>query len=109
MLNGTGAKASRWRDVLIPQKANIQEGWKGLEVAGLGSNGIRRGRLTVVAGGVTPTQGVWESHTQGEGPEVDPFNVCGVRHHVRREDQQGGGPAGHGGGPAGHGGGDRVD
>ncbi len=35
----------------------------------LGRNGLRWDGLAVVVGGVTSTQGVWESHTHGEGPE----------------------------------------
>lgn len=41
-----------------------------LEAAGLGSSGPDGDRLAVVAGGVTSTQGMWESHMQGEGPEA---------------------------------------
>ena len=38
----------------------------------MGRNRYRWGRLAIVVGGVTPTQGVWESHTKGEGPEIQP-------------------------------------
>ena len=37
-----------------------------------GRIGRRRGGLAIVVGGVTSTQGVWESHTQGQGPESLP-------------------------------------
>jgi hypothetical protein len=43
-----------------------------LEAAGLGSNGIRRGRLAVAVGGVTSIQGVWESH----GAPYDSVSDC---------------------------------
>jgi hypothetical protein len=38
-----------------------------------GRIGRRRDGLAIVVGGVTSTQGVWESHTQGKGPEPLPF------------------------------------
>ena len=31
--------------------------------------------LAIVVGGVTSTQGVWESHTQGKGPEPSSFRI----------------------------------
>ena len=40
----------------------------------MGRNGPRWDRLAVVAGGVTTTQGVRESRTQGEGPETQSSN-----------------------------------
>jgi len=36
----------------------------------LGTQQDRRDRLVVVVGGVTPTQGTWESHVQGKEPEI---------------------------------------
>ena len=38
----------------------------------MGRNGYRWDRLAVVVGGVTSIQGEWESHTKGEGPEIQP-------------------------------------
>ena len=46
----------------------------------LGRNGHRWGRLAIVVDGVTTIQGVWESHTQGEGPEASSFRFG----HIRR-------------------------
>jgi len=40
----------------------------------LGRNGYRWDRLAAVVGGVTTTQGVRESRTQGEGPETQSSN-----------------------------------
>jgi len=36
----------------------------------LGRTRLRWNRLAVVVGGVTTTQGAWESHAQGEGPKT---------------------------------------
>ena len=41
----------------------------------LGRSGLRWDGLAVVVGGVTSTQGVWESHTQGKGPEPSSFRI----------------------------------
>src|SRR5215470_10238834 len=41
----------------------------------LGRNGLRWDGLAVVVGGVTSIQGVWESHTQGKGPEPSSFRI----------------------------------
>ena len=40
----------------------------------MGRNGHRWDRLAVVVGGVTTTQGAWESHAQGEGPKTPSSN-----------------------------------
>lgn len=43
----------------------------------MGSNGNRQGTVAIVVGGVASTQGAWESHVRGEGPQVGPFNASG--------------------------------
>ena len=58
----------------IPVTRQLPENHLTFPVRGtcLGCNGHRWDRLAIVVGGVTTTQGVWESHTKGEGPEIQP-------------------------------------
>ena len=70
----TNPTPSQWPDsyrgIVCPSSA---------EAAGLGSSGNKRDTLAIVVGGVTTTQGAWESHVQGEGPEASSFDVDNVR------------------------------
>ena len=45
-----------------------------------GRTRMRWDGLAIVVGGVMSTQGVWESHTQGQGPEPLPSKQT----HIRR-------------------------
>jgi hypothetical protein len=58
----------------IPVTRQLPRNHRPLSTPGdaLGRNGVCWGRLAIVVGGVTSTQGVWKSHTQGKGPEPSP-------------------------------------